>query len=159
MKNYFASSESSVVGDPNAIIAYEQTNNVTLPAISLVEWEDTHSDHKGISGGANPDLPAGIPSVMDYDQGTCLRLVRVIPTAESVTAKVAELEAKIARLEKDLEWAVQYKGDGTYDLYIESVNRQMAEYRAQISRTRKMGPKPSSLRDWLCVTNSTSLAK
>ncbi len=147
MKNYFASNESSVVGDPNAIVAYEQANNVTVPAISLVDWEDTHSDYKGISGGANPDLPAGIPSVMDYNNGTCLCLVRVIPTAESVTAKVAELEAKITKLEADLQWAVQYKGDPTYDLYIESVNRHMAEYRAQIRRTRKMGPKPGSLRE------------
>ena len=148
MKNYFASSESSVVGDPNAIVAYEHANNISIPAISLVEWEDTHNDYKGISGGINPDLPAGIPTVMDYDQGTCLRMVRVIPAEESVTTKIAEIEAKITGLEADLAWATsQYKTDPTLGLYIESINRQMAEYRAQISRTRKMGPKPSSLRE------------
>ena len=142
MKNYFASCGASVVGDPNAILAYEHANNVTIPAISLVEWEDTHNNYKGITSGVNPGLPAGIPSVMDYDKGTCLRLVRVIPTAESVTTKIAELEAKITKLEADLQWVAQFKDDPISYVYIESVKRHMADYRAQIRRARKMGPKP-----------------
>ena len=79
-RTYFATTSPSVIGDNEAIAAYEQANNLRLKAISLVEWELLHNDRKGITSGFNPDLPAGLPTVTDYDNGTCLGIAKQLTT-------------------------------------------------------------------------------
>ena len=137
--HYFDSDQPSVVGDPNAITAYEQTNNVCLKAISLVEYEFKLRDYKGISSGINPDIPAGIPTIMDYDNGTILMLVRVVRTDESVNAKIAEFNEKIAKLEEDIAWA-QTQTCTTRTEYIADLQGRITALQAEITRTEKMRP-------------------
>ena len=139
MRKYFTSTEPSVIGD-NAVIAYyEQQHNITLPAISLVEWEFTHSDFKGITCGVNPDLPAGIPTVTDYDKGTVLVLIRVIRTDESVVEKSASIAEQISSLLADLAWAEQHKADPTFGYYRQDVEGKIADLSATLARIQKMG--------------------
>lgn len=91
---YFDSDKQSVIGNNKAIEEYERTTGRKLKAISLVAWHSTHNDYKGVSSGWNPDLPTGIPTVMDYDQGTCLVCVKVVRDNEAVAERVAELQAQ-----------------------------------------------------------------
>lgn len=67
------------VGSEKAIQEFEARFGVTLPAITLAEWQAKHLDYKLISSGINADkgIPAGVPAVMGYDNGTFLQYVRV----------------------------------------------------------------------------------
>lgn len=139
MPKLFKSTLPSVVGDNHAIIAYEQANNTSLPAISLVEWEFTHSDFKGVSSGINPDLPAGIPTIMGYDKGTVLHLVRVVRDSEAVVNKVAEIEKQIAALNADIEWAkANCSGDRTLGSYIADCEAKISQLKTTIVTVQKM---------------------
>ncbi|MBS1807592.1 MAG: hypothetical protein JST84_05310 [Acidobacteria bacterium] len=139
MPKLFKSTLPSVVGDDQAIIAYEQTHNTSLPAISLVEWEFTHNDFKGVSSGINPDLPAGIPTIMGYDNGTVLHLVRVVRNSEAVTNKVAEIEKQIAALNADIEWAnAKCSRDQTLGHYIADCESKISQLKTTVAKVQKM---------------------
>ncbi len=139
-RQYFHTDEPSVIGDPNAIAAYEQATGTKLKAISLVEWQYTHKDFKSVSCGINPDIPAGIPTVMDYDKGTVLRLVKVIRTEDSVRKKETQFQAEIHTLEEDLEWAKKYEDDPTYDAYRNHLKEKVAAAQAEIVKVSNMRP-------------------
>jgi hypothetical protein len=139
MRKYFTSTEPSIIGDNAVIACYEQQHSTTLPAISLVEWEFTHNDFKGVTCGVNPELPKGIPTVMDYDNGTVLVLVRVVRTDESVVEKSASIAEQISSLLADLAWAEQHKTDPTFGYYKQDVEGKIADLNATLARIQKMG--------------------
>jgi hypothetical protein len=68
------------IGNEAAIIEFEANFKTAVPSITIAEWNAKHRDYKTISSGVNADkgIPAGIPAVMGYDNGTFLQYVRVI---------------------------------------------------------------------------------
>jgi hypothetical protein len=70
----------TLVGSAEAIREFEARFGYKLRTITKAEWDARHADYKGISSDWNIDkgIPAGLPSVLVYDNGTCLEWVRVI---------------------------------------------------------------------------------
>ena len=139
-RTYIQSDAPSEIGDNNAIAAYAQ--KYPVPAISLVEWEELHSDYKGITSGWNPDLPAGLPTVMDYDNGTCLVIVRVVRDNAAVEKRIAEIKTQIDKLKTESQWAIEkVKGDPTLKHYLADTKAKITALENQIKAVEGMGEK------------------